>query len=346
MRQRILLAGLLLAVLPGRLRAQADEQLRNAIRRYENLEIDRARALFEQVISPSTPFPVTEAQRVIAYKYLGATMATLGQRDSALTFFKAAIGRDPLVDLELRSFSEQERQIFQTARQQLFRVGLRPVPRDTLDPQTERLNFTIATTHLGLVRLELVSTFDDTRYTLFEGDVDGPRDIPFNGLSPRGGGPIPQGAYDLVILGDSRSRAQQSDSTSTLLEITWDRQPLEDTIMAFTAADTLITRQRPSAATRDMALGLAVAAGALLSTRVVGQSSLQGKTALAGGVAVLGVGTGLYAFLHRRSHPDIPENVAENLARQQRRLALNASIMTRNNERIQSTKIIIRPLGQ
>lgn len=336
----------LLLATPALLHAQAEEQLRQAITRYTNLEIDRARALFEQVISPTTPFPVTEAQRVVAYKYLGATMATLGQRDSAITYFKAAIGRDPLVDLDPRSFSEQERQIFQAARQQLFRVGMRAIARDTIDPRSERMNFTIATTHQGLVRVELASTFDDSRYTLYEGDVDGPRDIPFNGLSPRGGGLIPPGAYDLVVTGESRTRANASDSTSSLVEIGWDRAALEDTIAAFGPNDILPTRQPNAVATRDLLYGIGIAAGAVVSAHFVGQSELEGRMALASGVAALGVGTGLYAFLHRRSHTDIPENIAENMARQARRAAANARIMDANNARIQATRIIVRPLGQ
>lgn len=339
-------AAALLALIPALLRAQADDQLRQAIRRYENLEIDRARAQFEQVISPTTPFPVTEAQRVVAYKYLGATMATLGRADSAITYFTAAIGRDPLVDLDPRQFGEQERQAFQQARGRIFRLGLRPIPRDTINPQSERVNFTVATTHNGTVRVELVSTFDDSRYTLFEGDVDGPRDIPFNGLSPRGGGLIPPGAYDLVIIGESRTRAQAADSTSALVEIGWERTTLEDTIAAFGPNDTLPTRQPSSVATRDLLLGVAIAAGSVLSANVIGQSDLQGKTALSGGVAALGVGGGLYAFLHRRNNPAIPGNIAENANRRARRATANGRIMERNNARILATKIIIRPLGQ
>lgn len=343
---RGLILGAALAALPARLHAQADEQLRQAIRRYENLEIDRARILFEQVISPTTPFPVTEAQRVVAYKYLGATLATLGKEDSAVIYFKAALGRDPLVDLDARAFSEQERQLFQRARSQLFRVGLRGVPRDTIDPRSERVNITIATTHAGPVRVEMVSTFSDERFTLFEGTVDGPRDIPFNGLNPRGGGVIPRGAYDLIVLGESASRANASDSTGTLVEIDWIRDPLADTLASLGRNDTLVTRQPASAATRDLMYGIGIAAGALLSSKIIGQSNLEGRGALSAGVAVAGAGGGIFAFLQRRRNPEIPANMAENLARQQRRSALNARIMAENNARIQATKIIIRPLGQ
>jgi tetratricopeptide (TPR) repeat protein len=344
--KRLVLGAAVLLLAPARLHAQAAEQLSQAIRRYENLEIDRARTIFEQLLSPSSPFPVTEAQRVIAYKYLGATLATLGREDSAITYFTAALGRDPLVDLEARSFSEQERQVFQRARQRIFRVGLRPVPRDTLDPRTEHINITVATTHAGTVRLELVSTFDDSRYPLFDGSVEGPRDIAFNGLNPRGGGFIPQGAYDLVVIGESATRLQAQDSTSALIQIEWERAPMIDTLATLGRADTLPTRQISSAATRDLILGGIIAAGSLLSSKVIGQSDLQGRGALSASVAVVGVTGGVVAYLQRRNHPDIPENIAENAARQQRRSAINARIMAENGTRIDATKIIIRPLAQ
>ncbi len=344
------LAGLLILALPlaaGRLRAQAEEQLRQAIQRYENLEIDRARAMFEQVISPSSPFQVTEAQRVVAYKYLGATYATLGKADSAKMYFKAALGRDPLVDLDPRSFGEQERQVFQRARLELFRVGLRPIPRDTIDPRTGHVNITVATTHGGHVRVELRSADDETqRVTLFDGAVEGPRDIPFNGLNPRDGTFIPPGAYDVVVLGEDTTRAANVDSTSALIEIGWDRAPLADTISNLGLNDTLPTRQPSALATRELILGAGLAAGALLASKVIGESDLEGRGALSAAVAAAAVGGGLYAYLHRRNHPEIPENVAENAARQQRRQAANARIMADNNARIQATKVIVRPLGQ
>lgn len=344
MRLKLLIAAALLA--PAPLFAQAEEQLRRAIQRYENLEIEQARTIFQQVISPSSPFPVTEAQRVIAYKYLGATMATLGIRDTAETYFMAAIGRDPLVDLDPRSFSEQERQVFQAAKNRVFRVGLRPAPRDTIDPRSESITFVAATTHRGTIRVDLASTVDDSRVTLFEGEVDGPRDVPFNGLNPRGGGFIPPGAYDLVVLGVSSISQELTDSASTLIQIDWERAALEDTIISFSARDTLPTRQPSSVASRDLLLGLSIAAGALLSSRIIGQSQLEGSSMASGAVAALGVGGGLYAFMRRRSHPEIPENVAENAARQRRRQLANAAIMERNNARIAATKIIVRPLGQ
>jgi hypothetical protein len=337
---------LILALAPATLHAQAEEQLRQAIRRYENLEIEQARILFQQVISPSSPFPVSEAQRVTALSYLGATLATLGQRDSALTYFIAAIERNPLVDLDPRRFSEQERQVFSEARRRVFRVGLQPVPRDTIDPRGSPATLTVATTHPGVVHVELVNTADETRYVLFEGDVDGPRNVPFNGFVPRSGDFVPAGAYDLVVIGESRLLRARRDSTSVLLEIQHLVTPLEDTLASF-RPDELLPERRPTAsAARDLLMGVGVATAALLSGPVVGKSALGGGAGLAVPVAAVGAGVGVWAFFYRRAHLEIPENIAVNAHRQAERAERNAEIMRRNADRVAATRIVLRPLGQ
>lgn len=341
--------GALLFGAPRSLHAQAEQQLNQAIARYENLETARARTLFEQVVSPTTPFPVSESQRVVAYKYLGALQVAAGKPDSARIYFQAAIGRDPLVDLDPRSFSEQERQAFQRAKQSLFRVGLKPLRNDTLDPARDKAGLiSFATTHSGRVTVVLHNTTDDRTYQLFDGIVEGPRDITFSGRNPNGIGFIPPGVYDVRVGGASEllNSSDRFDSTSALVEIGWLREPLEDTIQAFGAGDTLPAQVAPSAAARDFGLGAVIAAGAILASKVVGSSDLQGSSAMSSSVAGLGIVTGLYAYMHRRSHPEIPANVAENAARRERRDQRNGAIMARNNDRIAATRLTVRPLGQ
>lgn len=340
---RILL--LAACLLPSRLHAQADEQLRQAIRSFENLEIEQARALFQRVISPSSPFPVSEAQRVTAYKYLGATLASLGQRDSAVTYFVAAIQRDPLVDLDPRSFGEQERSVFGEAKRRVFRVGVRPVPRDTLDPRNDRLNLTIATTHLGQVHVELASTDTDARIVLFDGDVEGARDIPFNGLIPGSGGFIPSGIYELVITAQSRSIASGRDSSGSLIEIRHQVAPLEDTLGTLAAEQLLPERYPSSVASRSLVVGAAIGVSALVAGQVVARSTLEAPSTHATAIAVAGLGGGLYAYLYGRQHPEIPANMEENQRRQASRMRRNQEIMQRNGERVAATRIVVRPLG-
>lgn len=343
--RRLAVALAILAVVPVTLRAQTEEQLRRAIRLYEGLEVERARDVFLQVISPASPLAVTEAQRVTAYKYLGATYATLGQQDSAITYFVAALQRDPLTDLDPRSFAETERSVFNAAKQRIFRVGLRPLPaRDTLDPRTERINFGIATTHQGSVLLELSNTEVEQRFTLFEGEVDGLRDIPFNGIIPRVG-LIPPGTYELVIVGRSNLDSTRGDSTSALVEILQDFEVLEDTLASFNEQRDLLPERAPSSsAVRDLLRGFGIGGAAIVSSKFIGRTTLGESGVLPASVALIGAGAGVYAYLHRRSHPELPENIAENARRREQRAATNAAIMQRNADRIARTKLLIRAL--
>src|SRR5213593_2523934 len=68
--------GFALSLLPAITAAQAGtaELLQQARQLYERLEIERALTILRQVVSPGWPLEVTNAQRVEAYKYLGAAL--------------------------------------------------------------------------------------------------------------------------------------------------------------------------------------------------------------------------------------------------------------------------------
>src|SRR6185503_15648719 len=93
--------------------------------------------LLRQVVSPSSPFEVSPAQRVEAYKYLGASLAIIGMRDSAVVYFRAALERDPFTDLEPQLFTPDQLATFGQARQLTFSLGARPVTPIRLDPRGE-----------------------------------------------------------------------------------------------------------------------------------------------------------------------------------------------------------------
>ncbi len=346
-------AVLALAAFAPAARAQTtDQTLQEAIRRYQALDIEGARSRFSQVLSPASPFPVTESQRATAQLYLGATLVTSGQRDSAITFyFAAALQRNPLIDMDPRQFSDDERSAFAEARRRVFRIGLRTIPRDTIEPRS-RVNFTVVTTHQGTVRIELVNTLTDDRYPLFADVVDGARDVPFAGLHPR---PterepfIPQGTYDLVITGESQAggaMAGRMDSISVLVELVHIRDTLLDTLQSLTDDQLRLERQPPSAAVRDLLNGFGIGAAALTSSVLIGRSNLEEGRALSAAMALIGVGAGVYAYTKRRGNPVIPENIEWNNQQRRLRAQLNERIMQGNRERIAQTRLVLRPLAQ
>ncbi|HEX2778878.1 MAG TPA: tetratricopeptide repeat protein, partial [Gemmatimonadaceae bacterium] len=126
---RLLAAMLALCAAPAAAHAQGNtaEMLAEASRLYDDLQVERAVVLLRRVISPSSPFEVSRDQRVEAYVYLGASLAILGQRDSAVTYFRAALERDPFADLDPARFTARERAAFAEARQRTLAVGARQI---------------------------------------------------------------------------------------------------------------------------------------------------------------------------------------------------------------------------
>jgi tetratricopeptide (TPR) repeat protein len=352
---RRLAAALLILLLPALAAAQgAEESIAKAITAYENLEVERALNLFQQVVSPTSPFPVTEAQRVIAYKYMGAALATLGKADSAITFFQAAITRDPFVDLDPTKFIDKERAAFEAARKSVFRVAVR-VERDSIVAGSNKLIvFHAVTTHTGQLKVSLVRTDgvdvagQPPIIPLFTAeDVDGVRDVPWN--AQFAGSSIAPGFYDLVVAGQStldRSNASKfrPDSTRIPIEVRWIHEPLEDSLRALRADELLPTVAPASVAWTDLAKGFAVAAAAYgFSTSLGNVSAVNGTAGSAVIAAGAGAVVGLASFISRTNNRAIPENVTENGRRQAAWRAENDRRVANNQARLDAKTFLLIP---
>lgn len=328
-----------------------DEMISQAVKQYEDLNVERALNQFRQIISPSSPFEVSRTQRVTAYKYIGAALASQGQRDSAIVYFRAAVERDPFLDLDANKFTGVEIEALSQAKLQAFKTGVVVGEKEfangrlTVDPQTQSLPVKLITTHAGDMRVEFVDLDDPARrFTLYRGDNDGFRDLTWNGAVTSSGTLIPAGSWELRAWGRS-NYTQKEDSSGFTFDVQHQFPALEDTLPALGIAYLLQERHPGSAAWRDLMRGtfLGVAAGGLgymLSTQITGATQFP-KLSLA--MAGTGLATGGMTFLLRRRNVTIPENVAENRARQARRDALNAEINRRNNDRLAQTKLIMTP---
>ncbi|OGT94747.1 MAG: hypothetical protein A2083_03850 [Gemmatimonadetes bacterium GWC2_71_9] len=320
------------------------EMLQRAIGLYEDLEVERALVILRQILSPASPFEVSPQQRVEAYKYFGAALALQpGQikRDSAITFFRAALERDPFVDLDPQTFSPIQLQAFSEARNRTFGVGARPLTADTLDPRSGQLTFRGLTSHTAELRVELRAG-GTTRHVLFEGENEGLREIPWNGLLTDGM-IAPAGRYELAVIGRSRL-IPVADTVSVFFEVAHLHPPLEDTLPPLRPQDLLPEQHPASAATADLLKGIGVAAAALLIQTALPSGDLGGgRTALSGAVAGAGTVAGVVAFFVRQSHRSIPANIAENERHRAERDATNAAIGRRNAERLRETRLVITP---
>ncbi len=312
--------------------------LRHARDLYERLELERALPLFRQVVSSGWTLEVSGAQRVEANLYLGSTHMLLGARDSAAAYYRSALERDPFADLDPARFTPSQLEAFRTARRAVFAVGVRPVATTRLDPRSGRMTFTIVATHTASVRCEIRPGPQATAFPLFIGEIQGLREIEWDGVLPNGQ-LAPSGRYAFVLLGRSGTQAR-TDSSSAYFDVQQEFAQLEDTLADLQARDLLAERYPNSAG--DLVKGLGVVGGALFLAGVASNRDLGRSNGMAVVVASGGLAVGVSSFFtHRgRSRPD---NVVANNRRRAERAAANEQIRQRNAARLAQTILVITP---
>src|SRR5689334_17788663 len=100
--------------------ATTQAKIDQAIALYERFEVEAARPLLQKILSPNWVLPVSQEQKVTAYKYLGASYAVIGKADTAINFFWGALSYDAFTDLDRNKFSPQELAVFEQAKARLF----------------------------------------------------------------------------------------------------------------------------------------------------------------------------------------------------------------------------------
>ncbi len=341
--RRLVWAALLAVGAAPALAAQGstEELLVQAHQFYERLEVERALPLLRQIVSPNWPFEVTAAQRVDAYKYLGACLALAGKRDSAVLYFRAAIERDPFTELDGSRFTPAQLATFDEARRRTLAVAVRPVEPARVDPRTTRVTFTVVATHAALVDVKLSAVGAGTPLVLFQGTLEGVREIAWDGLL--GNRRLaPPGRYTLAVAGRSRVTGA-SDSARVYFDLRHEVVALEDTVADLDQRQLLPERISPEAARRDVAKGAGVAAAALLIAGAANGDLAGSERGAADVVAATAAATGVVAFLVHRRHGAIPENVVANARRRAQRDSVNAGVRARNADRIAATVLLVSP---
>ena len=348
MKRRVLSVGLvaLAMVLAAPSAAVAQDTSAAVLQRarsyYEGLDLERALPLLRQIVSPHWSFAVTTAQRVEAYTYLAAALVLVGQRDSAVSYFAAALARDPFTDLDPLEFTPAQTMAFAAARSRVFAVAARPVAPTRADVRTERIRFTVATTHSAALQVSLHPVDAGTRFPIFEGESEGAREVVWDGLSPDRRLAAP-GRYMLSVVGRSRLSAR-TDSASVFFLVAHEAVTLEDTLPDLGRTARLPERAGAGGAPRELAKGVLVAAGALLLSGAVVNRELgggeQGGATLVAGMAVAAGAAGFLALSRRH---DLPANIQANLQRETERRAANQAIRQRNADRLAQAVLVITP---
>lgn len=335
-------AAVVLATVAPALRAQgpADSVLAQAKTLYERLEVERALPLLRELLSSARALEVTRAQRVEALKYLGAAHAVMGQRDSAVSQFRAALDWDPFTDLEPTRFTPGQIAIFAEARRQTFALGVRLVVAMRLDPRSEVLPFSIVTTHRARLRAELARLGDSAGVVLWDDASEGFRELRWGGVY-LAGRLAPPGRYRLSVIGHS-TLLDRGDSATVYFDLARDGPALEDTLPDLDSLDLLPEMATPAVRRGDLLRSLAAAAGVLIIAGGLADNRLGGGDTEASIVAGAAVLTGVTAFVLRRDGR-ITRNVQANREREEQRRAANEAIRTRNLERIARTALVVAP---
>lgn len=313
---------------------------------YQDFNVELARPILLSIVSPGYLQPVSPAERVEAYKYLGASYALVDKRDSAATFFVAALDFDPFTDLDPQVFSATEIAAFNDAKRRIFKVGIRPIESRIVDPRQDSTayNFRVVTTHPGDLRIELINRDSTIRETLYQGRSEGERRIAWRGVLTSTGEIAPADVYQIRVIGTSALQSGQEVRELQFFRVEHHFDALEDTLDAFGAADTLRTQIASRAPWLDLAKGVAIGAlagYALPSFLLDDQVKSRQTHALAAASVILG--SGAFSFVYRRQNRSIVENVNENQRRKDERATFNARVTARNQARLDKRLLIITP---
>ena len=339
---------LTLLAIPAALSGQGTtrEQIDRAIAMYNNFQVEQARPILLNIISPSYLQPVLPAERVDVYKYLGASYALLSHPDTARTYFTAALDFDPFTDLDVAVFGPQELAAFNDAKRRIFKVGVAPIRPKLIIPRedTSAYGFRIITTSRGQMNVTIMSQPDSNkvREILFQDYNDGLRQIRWNGVL-RSGQFADTGIYMIRVTaqpdGGSPYTAQQ------FFRIEHHFDPLEDSLPPFRPEQLLQDRIPTSAPYMDLAKGIFAAAASFgVATLTLNQDVIGWQTHAVGAGAV-GLIAGGWSFLYRRQNRTIGPNAAENARRQAERAAHNLAVETRNKAKLDARQIIITPIA-
>jgi tetratricopeptide (TPR) repeat protein len=316
------------------------ESLAQATKFYEDLQVERALVLLRQVISPSSPFEVSREQRVQAYIYLGASLAILGMRDSSVAYFRAALERDPFIDLDPSRFTERERVAFGEARRRTLAVGARPLAPQRLDPRTEAIPMVIVSTHGADLHAEVVAAGDTAGVAIFDRQGEGVRELSWNARLADGR-IAPAGRYWLVV--HAHDGAGVTDSASVGFELVHDLPALEDSLPALGPAELLPERWPRSSAAQQLARGAVFALGGVAVSSLGNSKLAPGGRPLGAGIAIAGVAAGVAGAVDRWRHPVDHAAVEQNRRRREALDARNAAIAGRNAARLAQLRLIVIP---
>jgi hypothetical protein len=359
--KRLALATLLLAA-PALVSAQqaTETKLQNAIARYKAFDVEGARPVLLQIVSPGYLEQVTPEQRARAYKYLGASFAVLSAKDTAVTYFRAALDFDPFTDLDPAEFAASELEAFNSAKAEIFKVAMRPLEQQLIRPQPglsveeAAYTFTVISTQRSSMRVVLQQTArarpgadSIPDQVLYSGTNDGVRTVAWRGTTNEGRF-APPGTYSIAVIATpTQGTVRNEERDSRIFRLEHLHEPLEDTLPTLNPNDPtqlLPVAYKPIAIWQDLIKGGFVGAVAAVALPAIVGADINTLPHAIGSAGMVTLGAGA-SFLYRRRNPQIRLNVLENQRRQKVRAEFNQRVAQSNALRISRTLMVMTPVA-
>jgi hypothetical protein len=303
-----ILAALLLAgtrVAPAQSGA---DLLRQAVRSYQDLNLDDAAGLIRRALDFQGTAALTRADRAAALMYLTTVEVLRSRRDSAAAAARRLVLHDPGYRPDELVFPPPAIALFTTVRRATPAVIAR-APADTvIRPGTEALPLRLKASAFHQVRAAVAR--DDGRLlrTLYAGPIGDSLDLRWDGTDSSGA-VVARGRYAVTVISiDSLGRVvRQLRLVLDVAPVQPDTQPIP-----VRPAATLLKPERTpfGPAWKALAPGALVAAAAAVVPSVVagGEDHARGRLFISGAVTVAGIA----AFLSHHPGRAIPENIAAN----------------------------------
>ncbi len=307
-RPLALLLAVALVALPCTMAAQRPDPLARSLAAYRDLDYDGAATALRAILAPTGAAGLSDADRMRALMYLGATEAFRSRRDAAIEAFRALLALDVRYRPDDLVFPPEVSTLFQETRIG-FRAATVVVPAETQIASTaDRFPIRIYAASLHDIRVSVIDATGGPVRVLHDGAVGDSLELLWNGRD--GLGRLREaGTYRLRVTSRSPSGRDEREVIVplTITQVNQDTLAMPAPLLA----STFRTETAPATAgTRFLVAGITGALAAAALPSIAGAGS-EGGALRFGVSAALGV-AGVLGFNRARQPRPIPENIEWN----------------------------------
>lgn len=280
--------------------------LTEGVAAYNDLEFALSARILRRAVASQGEHALSQAQLEQALVYLGASEVLLDERNEAVATFRTLVLTNPRYRPDDLVFPPRVTRVFNEVLETTKATDLEAPRRMVLVTRSERVGFQIFPSSEHHIRASVVTNEGTTVRVLFDGVIQGPRTITWNGLDGRGRIP-PPGNYRLVV-------ASMVTAGTTLrsiqMPITLEAAPLSSVAAPAPPPESMLKPEKRSAVPGlSILIPSLVVGGALIIPALGTDSENSGLRLAVGGAVAIG---GLVGFILMKPGASLPDNVAYN----------------------------------